>query len=111
MTQALQVRRFSPAGEPDAHGNTAATYGDPESWVVRGLAPGAMDEPGNANRDLSLIEWTVYADANDSAPGERDLVLVDGDEFTVEGRPSDWTRGPWANPAAGLVIELRRAEG
>ena len=35
---------------------------DNDTWTVRGIAPGAMEEPDNSNRDLSLIEWTVYAD-------------------------------------------------
>jgi hypothetical protein len=29
----------------------------------------------------------------------------------VEGRPADWTKGPWPHPTAGIVVELKRAEG
>lgn len=110
MTTTLQVRRYS-SSTKDAHGNTAAVFGEPQDWTVRGLAPGSMEEPGRTNRDLSVIEWTVYADRSNDAPTERDRVLVDNEEFSVEGRPSDWTRGPWATPGAGIVVELRRPEG
>jgi hypothetical protein len=106
----LAVRRYQP-GATDAHGNPVESWSESQPWVVRGYAPGAMAEPSEANRDLSLIEWTVYADANDSAPGERDLVVLEGDEYAVEGRPADWTKGPWPHPTAGIVVELKRAEG
>ena len=34
-----------------------------------------------------------------------------GEEYEVEGRPADWTHGPWPHPTAGIVVELKRAEG
>ena len=98
-------------GEKDAHGNPRVTYADSTPWPVHGLAPGANVEGEQPNRDLSVVEWTVYAPASDEAPGELDLVVVDGEEFEVEGRPSDWTRGPWGHPTAGLVVLLRRPTG
>lgn len=106
----LAVRRYQ-SGSIDAHGNAVPSWGDPEPWIVRGYAPGAMAEPTEPNRDLSLIEWTVYADASDEAPRERDRVVLAGEEYAVEGRPADWTKGPWPHPTAGIVVELKRAEG
>lgn len=110
ITATLGVKRRI-EGATDAHGNPVVSYAEPTDWRIHGLQPGANAEPGQPNRDLSEIVWTVYAPANDEAPGEYDLVVVDGEDFEVEGRPSDWTRGPWPNPVAGLVVELRRAEG
>ena len=109
MTTLLVARRA--AGATDAHGNPVTAYGTGTPWEVWALAPGAQDEPGDTNRDLSLVEWTVYAPNNADAPTEYDRVIVDGDMFEVVGRPQDWTRGPWSHPTAGLVVELRRAEG
>ena len=40
-----------------------------------------------------------------------DLVVVDGKDYPVDGQPDDWTRGPWANPVAGITVYLRRVEG
>lgn len=110
MTQLLQVRRLQ-LGAEDAHGNQAEAHGDPEPWTVRGYAPGANVENGDPHRDLSVILWTVYADVSADIPAERDLVVLGGVEYAVEGRPADWTKGPWANPVAGVVVELKRAEG
>lgn len=106
----LQVKRRQ-LGAVDGHGNPAVTHAAPADWPVHAYAPGANDEPSQSNRDLSLILWTVYAPANDLAPTELDLVVLDGVEYAVEARPDDWTHGPWAHPTAGLVVELKRAEG
>ena len=38
-------------------------------------------------------------------------VLVDGHWHDVVGTPDDWTRGPWHNPASGVIVELRRVDG
>lgn len=103
----LHVRRFTSA----ATRSTPAQFADPAPWEVRGVAPGAMVEPGDPNRDRSDIAWTVYADASDDVPTERDRVDFLGDTYEVAGRPADWTHGPWENPAAGVVVELKRTEG
>lgn len=107
----LHVRRLV-EGARDAHNNPAKVYGDPEPWPVHGLAPGASAETAQDNRrDLSRILWTVYAPADATLPGEHDLVVLDEQEYRVEGRPDDWTRGPWEHPITGAVVELARIEG
>lgn len=106
----LGVRRRI-LGATDAHGNPIISYADPTDWPVWGLAPGAQTENPADNRDLSVIAWTVYAPVSDAAPTELDRVVVDGDEYDVNARPADWTRGLWPHPTAGLVVELRRTEG
>lgn len=111
----LGVRRRQ-LGTKDSHGKKTVSYAAATDWLVHGYAPGATG-PGlegstnRANRDLSIILWTVYAPANAEAPGELDLVVLDGDEYAVVQRPEDWTKGPWAHPTAGLVVELKRPEG
>lgn len=106
----LGVRRRI-EGATDAHGNPVVTYAAPVDWPVWAIAPGAMDEPHEPNRDLSLILWTVYAPQDAALPGELDLVVLDATEYAVEGRARDYTRGPWPHPTAGAVVELKRAEG
>lgn len=70
-----------------------------------------MEEPSATNRDLSVVEYTIHADATADVPGVRDLVIVDGVEYAVNGTPDDWTKGPWPNPAAGVAVELRKVDG
>lgn len=110
MTHTLGVREFV-SGATDDYGNPAEVWGSSRPWVVRGYAPGGIEEPYRDGRDLSVIAWTVYADADASLPGPRDLVVLEGREYRVNGEPSDWTKGPWLNAWAGAVVELTREEG
>lgn len=105
----VRVRRLT-AGPPDEFGNPTPGWVE-HDWRVRQIDPGASAEPFEPNRDLSQIVFSIHAPASPDVPGERDEVLVDGEWFAVDGRPSDYTRGPWMNPAAGVVVLLRRAEG
>lgn len=106
----LYVRRLT-SGAEDAHGNAARTFAAPVEWEVWGVAPGGMAEPYYPNRDLSDIAWTVFAPASDDVPTGRDRVDFEGETYEVNGDPKDWTHGPWEHPAAGVVVELKRAEG
>lgn len=116
-TPVLVRVRSSAAGGEDAHGNPTAGWGAPRDWWVHAVAPGASEEPRKPNRDLSVVEWTVYAPA-DGHPGERDQVSLPWEDVAsvlvwhdVEGRPDDWTKGPWPADFAGVVVQLRRPEG
>lgn len=110
MDVTLQVKRRTTAGT-DAHGNPVVTFADPVDWHVYGIKPTAATETMADNRDRSVVVWTVYAPADAQVPTEYDRVVVDGREYEVDGHPGDWTNGPWLNPLAGAVIELKRAEG
>ena len=106
----LGVRRYV-AGAKDRHGNPVDSWSAAQEWRVWALAPGASAELVEAGRDGSRIAWTVYAPASADAPGERDRVLVGSDEFEVDGRPLDWTKGPWPSTVGGVVVALTRVEG
>lgn len=102
--------RVYEAGAVDSRGNVIDSWADEVPLAVHGIAPGSMSEPGNGSRDLSLVVWSVIAPAG-TAVGSKDLVVVGGREFRVDGEPRDWTLGPWDVSIAGVVIELIRAEG
>ena len=97
-------------GAPDAFGNPTETWAD-RAWQVRSVAPGAMADPANPNRDLSQVAYSVHADADSGLPTRLDRVVLDDEDYDVDGDPADWTRGPWAHPAAGVVVLLTRSEG
>lgn len=103
------LRKHSGSGR-DALGNTVQSWGEAVDMPVHWGSPGAMDEPGKANRDASAIEWTLCVPPGTDV-GERDRVVWNGEEYDVSGRPRDWTQGPWVNPVAAVVIELERVEG
>ena len=105
----IAVKRWQ-AGALDAHGNPAATYSAPEPIAVHGIAPGPSAESVAAGRNIDGVAWTVYAPAG-TVVGARDVVIVGGVDYEAVGDSLDWTRGPWANSAAGVVIELRKRSG
>lgn len=102
-------RRGAPSGE-DAHGNPLPPTVTTLTLPVYGIQPGVNDEPGRANRDLSIIVYTILAPKHANLPAEADQVIVDGQEYAVEGRVKDWDRGPFGFEP-GVTFELRRAEG
>ena len=106
---ALTVREPT-AGAPDEFGNATTTWAE-RTWRVHSVAPGVMDEPGLQNRDMSRIVYTVFGPKSDAPTTESAEVKVDGEWFPVDGKPKDWTRGPWPHPTAGVVVELTRVEG
>ena len=107
--QSITVHRYT-LGAPDAHNNST------ESWVpdakptpVHGVAPGAQNESVQPGRDVSDVSWTVYATTG-TAVGPRDRIEWQGDLYHVNGKPRDYTFGPFSR-FGGVVIELRRTEG
>ena len=98
------------AGDRDDFGNVEWTWVERE-WAVHGIAPGVMDEPMMSNRDLSRIVYTVFGPKRDAPTTESAEIQVDGEWFPIDGKPKDWTRGPWEHPTAGVVVELTRVEG
>lgn len=107
----LQVRRYIVATEADELGNYPEGLADPVDWMVRSVDPVSNREPGRDHRDLATIAFTVHADKSALVPSYRDVVIYGGKEYPVDGAPDDWTMGPWANPAAGVTVWLKRVEG
>ena len=103
------VKRYLP-GAVDTHGNPLDAWSDPVDLPVSAIAPGAMVEAGQPNRDVSEIAYTILAPPHPNMPAERDLVVLFGVEFPVSGKPKDWTMGPWTF-APGWSFELQRVEG
>lgn len=101
------------AGPPDDFGNPTVVWTEAD-WPVHAIAPGAATEPTQSNRDLSVVAWTLLGPKVAGYPtSARAEVRLPGESawLSVEGLPADWTLGPWDHPTAGIVVELRRADG
>lgn len=109
---AIWVRRWTAGVERDPLNNPIDGYGDPEPVAVHSIAPGASKEAVAAGRNPDEVSFTLHAPAGITV-GARDRVLFElgGVEYDVFGDSADWAHGPWPNPVAGVVIELRRQEG
>ena len=93
-------------------------YAGADEWsgpvLVRGcaVAPGAVAEVFEPNRDGAGVEFTVYM-----PPGvpvsARDRVVLPGhaDPFEVSGQPQDWGRNPFTGRPSGVVVQLGRFDG
>lgn len=102
--------RTQETGPDDDLGNSTSTWVE-RDWRVHSYVQGpATTEQLASNRDLSVIAYTVLAPAV-AIPGEYDEVAVGGVWHAVNGRPADYSHGPWVFPEAGAVVELRTANG
>ena len=93
-------------------------YTEADEWsgpvLLRGcaVAPGAVVEEFEPNRDGAGVEFTVYA-----PPGvvvsARDRVVLPGhaEPFEVKGAPQVWGRNPFTGSEAGVVVEVGRFDG
>lgn len=113
LTQVYALTVRTPvATETDEYNNDRRTWVE-SPWVVSGIAPGATEEPVRSNRDPEQVAWTVYGPKQGCPPSSESEVRLPGDTewYPLDGRPRDWTFGPWDNPVAGVVVELQRIEG
>lgn len=104
----VRVRRIT-EGPPDVLGIPTQVTTE-HDWAVYFIAPGAMTEPNEPNRDLSLIEHTIGAPASADVPTEYDEVQHEGEWFKVNGRRKDYDLGPFGFEP-GVIVELVRANG
>lgn len=104
-------RVWSQSGR-DAHGNAVDSWADPVDVPVHAVAPLVREgrEPDSGNRSLVVDGLQVFAPAGVRF-GPHDRVVWRGGTFEVDGETADYTAGPWANPVAGVVINLKRSEG
>lgn len=103
----VEVKRHS-TGAADSMGVARSEWGEPEPLEVYAIAPRTSTEPV-PGRGAVVVGLTLLAPAGTSV-GAQDRFIVDGDEYEVEGKPGDWTRGPW-RWAAGVSIDLTRTGG
>lgn len=106
-TFTIGVRRYL-GGVEDAHGNVTDTWAAEEQVGVYAIAPAGSDEPG-AGRDAVTDDLDVYAPPSVDI-GPRDKLTINGSPYDAEGRPADYTQGPYTS-RPGVVIRARRVEG
>lgn len=109
-THTIGVRHHE-AGATDAHGNQVDSWSDPIPLEVYSIAPATSAEPFEPGREAVITGLTVLA-PNDAVTliGPRDRVVVNGEEYTVEGDIADWGQGPFGW-SPGISFNLERVEG
>jgi hypothetical protein len=107
----VEVLRHSP-------GDVVDGYEEQDTWstalFARGcvVAPGAVSEDFEPNRDGVGVDFTVYFPPGVSV-GPRDRVVLPGHEepFEVKGQPQDWGRNPFSGSSSGVVVQVGRFDG
>lgn len=110
-----------PYGEPvtrirapiatDRYGNQIRDWARAERATMGrwGVAPRTSTEPREAGRDAVITGLTLYGPPGvDVLPSDR--LEVRGHVWEVEGEPQVWI-SPLTGWAAGVVVDVRRAEG
>lgn len=96
-------------GATDAHGNKVESWAAPIYVGVYSIAPAMSNEPFEAGRELVITGLTVLAPATVEID-RRDIVVIDGEDYTVEGEAGNWNQGPFGFEP-GISVSLRRVEG
>ena len=103
--------RATTVTDPYSGEATGLDWSSPNSLAILGCAfnPGGSTEPVQDSRNAVITKPEVYAPVDaDVLAGDR--LVVRGDTYEVDGRPSDW-RNAFTGWAAGLVIKLDLVEG
>lgn len=104
---------YSPGG--------ADPFLEPPSWTPARDQPGAQvavhswhvpttTEPKLAGHDRVIVDIELLAPIS-FQPGPHDLIDLPSGQYEVIGVVQDYTTGPWRNPVAGGVINLRKVDG
>ena len=104
----LGRKAWTPGEATDAHGNGVSSFAEEAPFPVYSVAPVTTAEP-DAGRTLVTEKLSVLAPAG-STLDPRDVFVIDGTDYEVDGEIADWTKGPWGW-AAGVQFHLRRARG
>lgn len=106
--QPVGHRVFSESEESDAHGNPVDSLAEPVEVLVYAIAPRFATEP-DPTRGAEVVGLNLLAPVG-TVIGPHDVVVIDGEDYEVDGETADWTRGPF-DWAPGVSINLKKAEG
>lgn len=115
---ALPHRRLV-EGARDAHNNPRKAWEEDPDPLVAHAIQGPLAELQDVLRDdATTHDKVVLAPKWVTREGERleqsvavgDELLDEDDWYDVVG-VTDWTRGPWKHPTAGLEIKMKKVKG
>lgn len=102
----VQIKRWS-RGAGSAHSGGADVWTDPEDFPIMGWSPTlSTDAPVTGNNRI-VTRRTVYA----FSPAQfRDVLVIDGEDWTVTQDTSDWNQGPYGY-SPGFVFTVEQIRG
>lgn len=103
---------------PFVPGAVVDGYAEADSWGAAveypgcAVAPGAVVEVFEPNRDGAGVEFTVYFPPGADV-GSRDRVVLPGyaEPFEVTGSPQVWGVNPFTGAESGVVVQVGRFDG
>lgn len=95
-------------GAQDRYGDVVDTWGPEVPLKVYSIAPRGSTEPDEAGRTAVISGFSILAPVN--AIGPHDRLVIDDEDYEVQGNVQDWNRGPFGwQPGVEVLVE--RAEG
>lgn len=104
----IGVKRYT-EGSVDQYNNPTKSWSAPVAVEVYSIAPTTSAEPFEAGRNAVITGLTVLAPVG-TVIGPKDRVVINSEEYEVDGKIADWSKGPFGW-APGIEIKLKRAEG
>ena len=94
------------AGEDDAHGNDADSWGAPVPHRVYGWVPAAATELAESGRDVLVTDQVLYAPETFTCQ-HRDRVTIGERTYEVQGGVLDYNHGfhQW-HPGSTVLLRL-----
>lgn len=94
------------AGATDDHGNAVDTYEATHFLDAYSIAPAYSNEPFEAGREAVVTGLTVLAPKPDFDIDEDDLLVINGDDYSIKGEVADWNMGPFGfEPGISITLE------
>lgn len=97
------------SGSVDRYNNPTESWSASVDVPVYGIAPTSSDEPFEVGRNAVITELSVLAPVG-TAIGPKDRVVIDSDEYEVDGDIADWSKGPFSW-SPGIEIRLKKVTG
>lgn len=94
----------------DIYNNQSKEWETAVDVLVYSIAPTSTDEPSEAGRSSAVVTGLTVLAPVGTVIGPKDIVIIDGDEYQVDGDISDWSKGPFSW-SPGIEIKLKRARG
>lgn len=102
----VQIRRWS-KGKGSAHSGAADVWADPVDFPIMGWSPTLSTEYPTTGTNRVVTRRTVYAYKSAS---NRDILVMDGEDWQVTQDVSDWNQGPYGY-SPGFVFTVEQVRG
>lgn len=104
----LEVEPYEPT--TDSHNRAVDAWGEPVEVDVYGWGPAASSQDAAGNREPLTTLVDIYAPASTATSTKDRWTLPDG-TYLQDGKPLDYSHGPFGGGVGQAVIRLKQITG